>query len=484
VLDAKDSPAIKENPLTDGYNHAEVWHFYDLAEPFRRAVSVSDGSLLAKWYEALDHFRSGVTNRTEFDQAGQNVQQAIVTVRSQIERLEQDPSAPAPGLAGPNSKFYRDLASSKSPFFVHNDAVSADQLLPEGRVKIMQVKNELADLKKNAPPPLPVALGLNEGGCPKTPHEGIHDVKVQIRGRHDREGETVPRGFLQVLAEEPQEPITNGSGRWQLAHWIANPKNPLTARVMVNRIWQHHFGEGIVRTPNNYGKQGEPPTHPELLDYLALRFIESGWSVKAMHRLMMLSSAYQQSSTPAPGAFEADPQNRLFGRMNRQRLEAEGIRDALLAATGNLDLAVGGPPFLEMTNNRRTIYLKTVRSDRSTFRALFDAGDPGAIVDKRINSTVAPQALFLLNNSFVWEQATALGKMVAAKTAMADCDRVQWLYERLYGRPASPEEVKIGLQDLYESRHDSGGAQGDAADLAWGQYCQILLCANEFIILD
>ena len=146
-----------------------------------------------------------------------------------------------------------------------------------------------------------------------------------MRGKYDRLGDLVLRRFPRLLAGDDQKPIREGSGRLQLANWVASPENPLTARVMVNRIWQHHFGEGIVRTPNNYGKLGTPPTHPELLDYLAHRFIDSGWSIKAMHRAIMLSATYQQSSIPLPATLKADPDNLWLGRMNRRRLESEAL---------------------------------------------------------------------------------------------------------------------------------------------------------------
>ena len=151
----------------------------------------------------------------------------------------------------------------------------------------------------------------------------------------------------------------------ELARWIASPENPLTARVMVNRIWQHHFGEGLVRTPNNFGKLGTPPTHPQLLDYLANEFVKGGWSVKEMHRRIMLSATYQQSSRAEPAAMEADQENELFGRMNRRRLESEAIRDSLLWAGGTLDQALGGPAVRDLANTRRTLYLMTIRSDRA-----------------------------------------------------------------------------------------------------------------------
>ena len=184
-------------------------------------------------------------------------------------------------------------------------------------------------------------------------------MRIHLRGRYDRLGDVAPRRFPRLLAGDDQKPITEGSGRLQLANWIASGDNPLTARVMVNRLWQHHFGEGIVRTPNNYGKLGTPPTHPELLDFLSHRFVESGWFMKAMHRAIMLSATYQQSSIPLPAPLKADPDNLLFGRMNRHRLESEALRDSLLSTTGELDSIRGGPALPDLNTTRRTLYVRT-----------------------------------------------------------------------------------------------------------------------------
>ncbi len=173
--------------------------------------------------------------------------------------------------------------------------------------------------------------------------EDPHDVRVHIRGNHKNLGEVAPRRFLQIIAGEKQAAVSEGSGRLQLAEWMVRPENPLTARVMVNRIWKHHFGQGIVRSVDNFGKTGELPTHPELLDFLAQRFIESGWSIKAMHRMMVLSSTYAMSSQPEPEAEKLDPENKLLHRMPVQRLEAESIRDAILAVAGSLDRKMLGP---------------------------------------------------------------------------------------------------------------------------------------------
>jgi hypothetical protein len=367
----------------------------------------------------------------------------------------------------------KQLTSPQSPFWVNSTA--DENVLPaEGRAAVAQLRDELAALKKSPLPPVPFAHGCVEGGCPKSPQEGIHDVKVHIRGRYDRLGPMVPRHFPPIVAGENQPPIKEGSGRLELAHWIASPQNPLTARVMVNRIWQHHFGEGLVRTPGNFGKLGQPPTHPELLDYLAERFVESGWSIKAMHRLIMLSAAYQQGSVPEEATRQADPDNRLCGWMNRRRLEAEAIRDSLLSVTGRLDRTLAGLPVKDLANPRRTLYLMTIRSDRSTFRELFDAADPTAIIDQRIDSTVAPQALFMLNHPFALEQAKLLAERIQRQEPVDTKGKIERLYVLIYGRPPSEKELAIGLAAL----------QGGSPQEAWEAYCHILLCANEFVYVD
>jgi hypothetical protein len=301
-------------------------------------------------------------------------------------------------------------------------------------------------------------------------------VRIHVRGRYDRLGDLVPRRFPEILlgdAGKDQKPITEGSGRLQLARWLTRPEHPLTARVLVNRVWQYHFGEGIVRTPSNFGKLGERPTHPELLDYLAHEFVQSGWSVKHLHRLMMLSATYQQSSEAEPATRKADPDNRLFGRMQRRRLEAEAVRDSLLAVSGKLDAKMGGPAVRDFGAPRRTLYLMTIRSDRSGFGPLFDVADSTAPADHRNVSTVAPQALFLMNHPFAKEQAKALARRIASGKGI-DAEKIGQAYTLLYGRPATEEEVKIGLTLL-------GPAANEAA---WAEYCQVLLCANEFIYID
>src|SRR5207302_3269319 len=286
-----------------------------------------------------------------------------------------------------------------------------EALTPEERAQRAAWRAQINTLEAQMPPPAAEAWTIAE-------HDPPPATYLLKRGDPKRKGVEVQPAFLRVLLEssdrvaeadrvagaESSKPRHDGQNRGiedsapaalqtsrlnrlDLARWLTRPDNPLTARVLVNRLWQHHFGQGLVRTPNNFGKLGEPPTHPELLDYLAHRFIQSGWSIKAMHRLIMLSEAYQQSSAANAETLRADADNRLFGRMNRRRLEAEPLRDSLLAVAGSLDQGMGGPAIRELDNRRRTLYLMTIRSDRNNYRMLFDAADPVGIVAKRIDSS-------------------------------------------------------------------------------------------------
>jgi hypothetical protein len=336
-------------------------------------------------------------------------------------------------------------------------------------------RNELEVFKRSPPAPVPLALAVQEGGVPNSLHAGFHDARVHVRGNYRRLGPIVPRHFPQVVAgaRQQQPRIEKGSGRLELARWIARPEHPLTARVMVNRIWQHHFGAGIVRTPSNFGALGARPTHPALLDALARQFIASGWSIKAMHRAIMLSAAYRQSSQPPAETIRADPENTLFGRMERRRLESEAIRDSLLAAAGRLDRRLGGPATQDLVNPRRTLYLMTIRSDRSSFGPLFDAADATAIVDQRTVSTVAPQALFLLNHPLVLDAAAALARRIRSEAPADPHAQIDHAYALLFGRAPTPREAEIGQRLL-----------GDGDETAWAAYAQVLLCSNEMIYID
>ncbi len=320
-----------------------------------------------------------------------------------------------------------------------------------------------------------------------------HNVRIHIRGNHQSLGDEVPRRFLQVIAGEDQPPIESGSGRLRLAEWMLSPRNPLTARVMVNRIWAHHFAKGLVRTPDNFGATGDAPTHPELLDYLASRFVQSGWSVKAMHRLMLLSSAYQMASA-AP--VKDDPENKLLSHMPVLRLEAEEIRDAILAAAGSLNPAFGGPsvpPHISKYQDgrgkpksgpldgdgRRSIYIQVRRNFLTPMLLAFDYPLPISSIGARGSSTVPSQALLLMNNEFV-----ALEARRWAKRAIADATdpqtRIRAMYEAAFSRPPDARETEeiiefVALQSkLYSEASEEN---------AWADVAHVLFNSPEFLYL-
>jgi hypothetical protein len=279
------------------------------------------------------------------------------------------------------------------------------------------------------------------------------DSPVFIRGDAGNKGQIAPRRFVEVLSGSFRPFYTNGSGRLQLAHAIATTNNPATARVMVNRIWLHHFGEGFVSTPDDLGTMSETPSHPELLDYLACSFMENGWSIKKLHRQIMLSSVYQQSSANNPRYALVDPNNRLLWRANIRRLEFEALRDSFLAIGGALDRTLYGRPIdleKEPNSTRRTIYGRVDRSDVSDVLINFDFANPDLPSGRRYETTVPQQALFLMNSPLVVEQAKKLVTIAEFNSCKDDSARVQFLYERIYQRLPKPEEIALGLEFIAE----------------------------------
>ena len=364
-------------------------------------------------------------------------------------------------------------------------AKAQKRTLKELKAAIEAAKKE-CDKFGRTRPDYPAAYGISEG-VPT-------NARIQIAGNPSKLGAEVPRGFLQVLGGQRVPPGEKGSGRRLLADWLADAENPLTARVMANRIWQYHFGRGLVQTPDVYGKQGKPPTHPELLDYLARRFVEGGWSIKALHRLIMLSRTYRLSSREDSEAARQDPANALWWRFDRRRLEAEAIRDSLLAVSGELDTSAVGPhpfpapkdwnfseasPFrAHYETKRRSVYLLQPRVTREPFLALFDGPDANLSVGKRFESTTSVQALYLMNSAFMRDRARALARRVMEAGA-EDPSRIRLAHLLAFGRPASPEETAEGLSYLEKMSPRVHGAAE-----AWTSYLRALLSANEFIYVD
>ncbi len=361
-----------------------------------------------------------------------------------------------------------------------NQLKQVESKLPDAaKKKLTGLRTELAALKKRAPPPFPVIHTLGEASRPS-------DAPVLIRGNPSTPGVKVPRHFLTVLGGD-RNPFAHGSGRLDLARAVASADNPLTARVMVNRVWQHHFGTGLVATSSNFGALGERPSHPDLLDWLARRFIDSGWSLKTLHREIMLSSTYRQSSRFDSSGHAKDPQNVLLWRMNRRRLDVEAWRDAILAVAGRLDSKLGGPSLSldSPANDRRTLYAAVSRHDLAWMLRLFDFPDPNITSGSRVETTVPIQQLFVLNSEFMIANARAVSARVRKPTSggarQDEDDLICRAYLLLFGRPATERERTLGL-------HYLRGADGDPSrqpDMSrWERYAQTLLAASEFLFVD
>jgi mono/diheme cytochrome c family protein len=359
--------------------------------------------------------------------------------------------------------------------------------------EMAEIKQKIAERQRNAPKG-ETAYAVSEG----TPG----NARIMRVGDPKSLGPEAPRTFLTVLGGEPLPKDENGSGRLELAGWIANEKNPLTARVMVNRIWEHHFGKGLVSTSNDFGFRGSAPTHPELLDYLAAKFVESGWSVKAMHRMIMLTEAYQMASTWNPKAAATDARNESLWRFDRRRLDAEEIRDAMLATSGALDPtpAAGHPfppevewhytqhkPFIAVyETNHRSVYLMQQRIKKQPFLETFDGADPNASTGSRAQSTTGLQALFMMNDPFAFDQADKL----AVRVGMAynsDSERVTYAFRLLYGRKPTPEEILTSSAYLRKARaamDQTKLPEDQRARAALASYMRVLYSSDEFVFLD
>ena len=384
------------------------------------------------------------------------------------------------------------LTDRNAPLAIPKDRV--DKLLPEAsKALLAEIQKEVDGAKKELGPKYPFAHSLAEGKPT--------NVKVNLRGNHKDLGDEVPRRFFAILSTAEPQPFREGSGRLELARAIADPANPLTARVMVNRVWQHHFGRGLVGTPSNFGLLGERPTHPELLDHLAATFVASGWSLKQLHREIMLSATYRLESrverqqkrasngeallSTVSSGFSTDPDNRLLWRQNRRRLDIEAWRDSMLAVSGNLDTTLGGAAvnLNDAGNRRRTLYAAISRHDLNGTLRLFDFPDPNLTSERRVSTTVPMQQLFVLNSEFLVRQAKSLSQRLANEAASDDKGRIERAYSILFQRPPNENEVRIGLSYLQAPLPDKVSAS-DVKLTAWERYTQALLGTNEFVFVD
>ncbi len=363
--------------------------------------------------------------------------------------------------------------------------------------QLKDLEGQLKQLEADAPPPRPKAMAVRDA-------QDVGDCPLRIRGETHKQGPMVKRGFLTVATTDNdggglQNP--RQSGRAELAEWVAGADNPLTARVITNRVWQHLLGEGLVRSVDNFGHLGEAPTHPQLLDTLAVDLVESGWSIKSLVRRIALSRTYRMSCRHDERAFAVDPENRLLWSAHRKRLPAEAIRDAMLAISGRLNLSPGESPVeglgrlaIDNTANqqggvdssgvaRRSVYLPIVRNNLPEFLVTFDFADPDLVTGRRPVTNVPAQALLMLNSPFVRQNAAATAERLLAKKEISAAERIDRAYSLVLGRPASAAERRQASQFLggAEAKEDADAEQD--AD-AWREFVQALFASTEFRLLD
>jgi hypothetical protein len=368
----------------------------------------------------------------------------------------------------------------------------------EVKADIDDVKGKVLRLENNAPE-IEKAYAVSDKPRPA-------DARIHRKGEPKSLGPVVRRGFLTVLGGHKLPNDSRGSGRLELARWVTDPGNPLTARVMVNRIWHGHFGRGIVRTANDFGARGKRPTHPDLLDYLARRFVQSGWSVKAVHRMILMSRVYQLASEDHPSNARIDPNNDWLWRFNPRRLAAEEVRDAMLFVSAALDRGDGPgqggmhpfPPekdwkytqhkqfFALYETDRRSIYMMQQRLRKHPFLEVFDGADTNASTAERAISITPLQALFVMNNPL----AHRLADELAVRVGMAftdETDRVQYAHRLAFGRAATDQEAQVAREYLTQCRarlNDAGVPWEKQARAALASYMRMLLASNEFFFVE
>ena len=446
--------------------------YYSLAGIFKSTRTMETFKTIAKWQE------HEIATAEQLKQKEQHQQQ----VKAKSGEIEQFVKAANEALV---SSMAEGAKLPEKP---------EEQYPEETKKQLKALRDELAALQKAAPV-IPTAMGVSEGKAT--------DIPVHQRGSHLSLGKIVPRRMPEVVVLSERTTIPEEeSGRRQLAEWLVDPEHPLTSRVIVNRVWRWHFGRGLVESTDNFGELGTEPSHPELLDWLAGQLMDSGWSLKSLHRLILLSNAYRQSSSAdaevSRKAAVVDPENRLLWRANVRRLEAEAIRDSLLAVAGTLDREMNGSRLntenykhifdhTSKDNTRydfpcRSVYLPIVRNNMYDLFQLFDYTDSSMVNGNRNTSTVAPQALFLMNSDLIAESAKAFAARLLGDSP-SDAERIRQMYLLGFGRLPTPGEISRSetfLKSFREALADQPEAQ-EAERNAWATLCQVLLVSNEFV---
>jgi hypothetical protein len=352
-----------------------------------------------------------------------------------------------------------------------------DEKKRDARDQLRALQAKVDSLQANSPHAPPRAMVMVD--MPRA-----QEPTVFLRGNPKNPGPSVPRQFLEIASTGPRTPFKEGSGRLELANAIVSRDNPLTARVLVNRVWLNHFGKGMVDTPSDFGVRTDPPSHPELLDYLAVRFMEEGWSIKALHKWIVLSKTYQLSSAENSQAAEVDPDNRLLAHAPRRRLDFEAMRDSVLAAAGTLDATIGGRAVDivgDKNVRRRTLYGFIDRQNLPSLFRTFDFASPDTTSPQRYQTTVPQQALYMLNSPFLLSQAKALLLRPEVANVSDPVAKIQALHRILYARSADEEETQLGAAFLRTALSDAASENHLSA---WERYGQALLLANEFMFVD
>jgi cytochrome c553 len=378
-------------------------------------------------------------------------------------------------LPGPQKQLARVLAGKDGPLDIPQNEVEK-YFNRADRNKHSELQKKVQEFEATSPAAPPRAMVVYDKDRP-------YDPRVFIRGKQDRQGKQVPRQFLLVMSESNRQPFQKGSGRLELAEAMVSPANPLTARVLVNRAWMHHFGEPIVTTPSDFGIRTEAPPLQSALDWLSAELQSRGWSLKDLHRHIVTSAAYRQQSNDRPEARQIDPENRLLWRMNRRRLEWEPLRDSLLAVSGRLDLTLGGKA-VELTTQpftrRRSVYGSLDRQDVPNLFRVFDIASPDSSSPRRPRTTVPQQALFLMNSPFVIEQAQSLANRSELVEAKNPVEQIKALYRLTLAREPDSDEQQIAEQFLATAPAVSGGIKLNPVV----QLAQLLLLTNEFAYVD
>ena len=443
--------------------------YYGLAGIFKSTRTMENFKKVARWHENILNSPAVVEQKGQYESAIAGKKQAIADLVAQGSE-EVRRSTPSE----------TKLPENLEPMF--SEAVKAD---------LKKLRDELAALEKN-PPDYPSAMGATE--------DSVADIAIRIRGNPLKLGDVVPRHAPAVL-RGPAAPqfSSRESGRRELAQWMIDPQHPLTGRVIVNRVWRWHFGKGLVRSVDNFGLLGDAPSHPELLDWLTRRFVAGRWSMKWLHRTIVLSNTYRQGNRPGASALAHDPENRLYSRIDRRRLEAEEVRDSLLAVSGVLDRTLGGTvltvknrgylfdhtskDLTDYTSDRRSLYLPVIRNNIYDLFQLLDYPDAAIPSGDRSTTTVAPQALLMLNSDFVMSCAAKLADRLN-RTEGDDRKQIALLYQLAYGRRTEDAELNANLKFLAQLDRELVGTQADEAARrrqAWSILCHTIIASNEFI---